>query len=866
MASKAQADVLALARSRFELAADAESEQRKREEDDLRFAAGEQWPDDVRAARGGQVVDGVPIPARPMLTVSKVDQPVQLVINQARNARLGIEIHPDSEDATDETAEVLQGLIRHIEVRSQADQARNWAFERSVKCGRGAYRVLKDYADDSGEDFDQELVIERILNQASVYLDPYAQKPDWSDGEWAFIGGFMPADRFKREFPDSLLAGQLNDTFAGVGDDAPRWMGEGPDGQPTVRVMEYWVVEREAAERVAYLDPRGALVSVWADEVPDDIPPEAIQQRREAERRTVKWFKLNGIEILDEQEWDGRYIPIIPVIGREQNIDGVRTFTGVIGPAKDAQRLLNYAISTAVETVALEPKAPFIGYEGQFEGHENAWAQANIRNFPYLEVKPTTLGGQPAPLPQRTQAGSQLGPSLALVQQASDYIQATTFVYDPSLGDSRGSRSGRAVMALQQQSDEGNSNYLDNLAQVSMMYEAKVLLDLIPRVYDRPGRVARILGRDDTPSRVILNAPFEMQGKTPVPAPPGGPPRPPMGGAPPGMGGPMRGPGPGARPPGPPPGPLGPPPGPLGPPGPVGPPPGGPPPPMGRPPGPPMGQPMGGPPGLGPMGPRRPRPKVRHYDLSVGRYTVTVSVGKAFQSRVSQAAEEMGQVLTTNPSLMPIIGDLYFKYRDFPGHEEIAERLKRLVPPQAIGPSPGEDGPDPEQLQQQLQQVQQQSGQMIEQLTEQLQTTQQQIQQDQVKVQGDIQLRQMTTQADMQEKQMELQARMQQAQMEIQSRQQIAQLQMESQLQIAQMRGAATSQDVGAKIAADDRDREDTQAHEMGIEGHKAVIADHAFEQGVREAERTESVARVADALLPTEGDTAVIVDIEEPR
>jgi hypothetical protein len=289
---------------------------------------------------------------------------------------------------------------------------------------------------------------------------------------------------------------------------------------------------------------------------------------------------------------------------------------------------------------------------------------------------------------------------------------------------------------------------------------------------------------------------------------------------------------------------------------------------MGRPPGPPMGQPpMGGPPGLGPMGPRRPRPnKVRTYDLSVGRYTVTVSVGKAFQSRVSQAAEEMGQVLTANPSLMPIIGDLYFKYRDFPGHEEIAERLKRLVPPEAIGPDPGDDGPDPEQLQQQLQQVQQQSGQMIEQLTEQLQTTQQQIQQDQVKVQGDLQLRQMTAQAAMQEKQMELQARMQQAQMEIQSRQQIAQLQMESQMQIAQMRGTYTSQDVDARIAADDRDREDTQAHEMGIEGHKAVIADHAFEQGVREAERTESVARAADALLQPEGDTAVIVDIEEPR
>ena len=785
--------ILTLAKARFDLVCEAESEQRKRETDDLKFDAGEQWPDDVKAARGGQVVDGVPVPARPMLTISKLDQPVQLVINQARNADLGINVHPNSEDASDDTAAVLQGLIRHIEVRSQADQARSWAFERAVKCGRGAYRILKNYVDDSGEDFDQELTIERILNQASVYLDPYAQRPDWSDGEWAFIGGFMPAERFKREFPKSALAGQMDDTFAGDGDYPPAWMGEDPDGQPTVRVMEYFVVEREPAERVAYRDPRGKVVTSWAEDMPADVPPDAILQRRDSERRSVMWYKLNGIEVLDQQEWDGRYIPIIPVIGREQNLDGVRRFVGIISPAKDAQRLFNYAVSTAVETVALEPKAPFIGYEGQFEGHEAAWAQANTRNFPYLQVKPTTIGGQPAPLPQRQMAGAQLGPSLALVQQASDYVQATTFVYDPSLGSASGSRSGRAVMALQQQSDAGNSNYLDNLAQVAMTYEAKVLLDLIPAVYDRPGRIARILGIDDAPQQVMLNAPFTMQAGAPVPVPPAGlSPQGPRGpqGIP-----PMS-------------------PSPMGP-------------PMG-----PQGQQMGpmGPQRGGPMPMRPPAPRVRQHDLKQGRYTVTVTVGKSWQSRVSQASDEMGQVLSANPGLMPIIGDLYFKYRDFPGHTEISERMKRMLPPQAQSPDTDE-GPDPQQLQMQLQQMQQQSGQMIEQLTQQLQQTQQQLQQDQAKVQGDLQARQMTMQAEMQAKQFELQARQQIAEMEMASRQQIAQMQIESQMQIAHMRGTFASQDAQAKILAADRDREDTQAHEVGMAGHAGVLSDYAAER-----------------------------------
>ena len=258
-------------------------------------------------------------------------------------------------------------------------------------------------------------------------------------------------------------------------------------------------------------------------------------------------------------------------------------------------------------------------------------------------------------------------------------------------------------------------------------------------------------------------------------------------------------------------------------------------------------------PGQGPM-PMRPRAKVKHHDLTVGRYTVTVTVGKSWQSRVSQGSDEMGQVLMANPGLMPVIGDLYFKYRDFPGHDEISERMKRMLPPQAKGPDDDSAAPDPAQLQMQLQQVQQQSGQMIEQLTQQLQQAQQALQQDQVKVQGELQAKQMLMQADMQAKQMELQAKMQQTQMEIQSRQQIAQLQVDSQMQIAQMRGQFASQDAQAKIAAADRDREDQQAHEMGMAGHNAVLADDALDRQSlemrfaeeRERDRVEDAAQSA--------------------
>jgi hypothetical protein len=757
--------VLQQARERFSVALAADQRQRERELDDLRFDAGDQWPDDVKAQRKGMVVDGVPVPSRPMLTINKLASPVSLVVNQQRNAHLGINVHPDSEDATDDVAEVLQGLIRHIEVRSNASMARTWAFERAVKCGRGYYRILKRYVDDSGQDFDQELVVERILNQSSVYLDPYAQQADWSDAQWAFIGGWMPADRFKQEFPNATLSASDDGFETGTGDTLPDWMSEDDEGRPLVRVLEYFVVTKTPAERVAYVDAAGALVACWADEVPASIPPEAIQQRRQAERRSVQWYKLTGTEILEQQDWDGQYIPIIPVIGQEQNVDGDRRFIGIINQAKDAQRLFNYSVSTAVETEALMPKAPFIGYEGQFEGHEAAWAQANTRNFPYLQVKPTTIGGQPAPLPQRNVAGANLSPALALVQQADSYIKATTSVYDPSLGNTSPARSGRAVLALQQQADQANSNYLDNLAQVSMLYEARILLDLIPKVYDRPGRIARILGEDDAPKKVMLNAPFVVDGR-------GQPRQAPM------------------------------PTGPM-----------------------PNGAPAPAPMALVPTPTKAGN--VKHYDLAIGRYSVTVNVGKSYQTRLQEGGDQVGQILQANPSLMPILGDIYFKFRDFPGHNEIAERLKKLAPPQLqLGKDAG-NGPSVAQLQGQLQQ----QGQMLEQLTQQLNQASEVIKQDQVK-----------TQAELQAKQMELQAKAQMAESEWQMRQQIAALQAETQLRLELLRAQSKQALQQQQVEANVQTREDAQAHDVMMAGVQAATRPVAHrepdgDEGVRESD-----------------------------
>jgi hypothetical protein len=96
----------------FKVVCDAEAGQRTRERDDLMFQVSEnQWDADVKKWRQGTATS----PARPMLSVSLLNQPMALIKNQAEAAELGVQIHSVSEAADPETAEVKQDLYRRIE-------------------------------------------------------------------------------------------------------------------------------------------------------------------------------------------------------------------------------------------------------------------------------------------------------------------------------------------------------------------------------------------------------------------------------------------------------------------------------------------------------------------------------------------------------------------------------------------------------------------------------------------------------------------------------------------------------------------------------------------------------------------------------
>ena len=492
-------DKMATMRHRLEMAQSAYSDSREDELDDLRFMAGSpdnqwQWPADVLATRGA--VQGQTINARPCLTINKLPQHVRMVTNEQRQNRPSGKVIPADDNADIQVAEVLNGVVRHIEYMSDADVAYDTACDNQVTYGEGYIRLLTEYCND--ETFDQDIRIGRVRNSFSVYMDPTIQDPCGADAEWCFITEDILKTEYERMFPDATPISTLYSQ--GVGDQGiSSWLQE-----DTIRIAEYFYKTYEPATLHLYPDNQTAYARTPQDKQLMALFGKPIRSRL-VQRSKVMWMKTNGFDVLDEREWPGKWIPVVRVIGNEWEVDGRMHISGLVRNAKDAQRMYNYWTSQEAEMLALAPKAPFIGYGGQFEGYEQQWKTANTTNWPYLEVNPdvTDGAGNVLPLPQR--APPPL-PQTGLIQAkmgAADDIKGTTGQYDASLGIGGNERSAKAIIAREKQGDVGTYHYVDNLAR-AVRHITRQIVDLIPKIYDTQ-RIARIIGVDGDVNMVKFN-------------------------------------------------------------------------------------------------------------------------------------------------------------------------------------------------------------------------------------------------------------------------------------------------------------------------------------------------------------------------
>lgn len=492
------AKLLSRIRKRFERCMQVEMENRRDALDDLKFKGGEQWPAAVAAQRN--------LDRRPMLTINKLPTFVRQVTNDQRQNRPAINVSPVGDKGDPEAAKMYRGVIRFWQRECSADIAYDTGFESAVSNGFGYWRTLTEW--DGPGSFEQTVVVKRVRNPFTVYLDPDSQEPDSADAKYGFVTEMQPRDEFESEYPDAQL---IPFTQAGVGDSYKEWA-----NKDAMRKVEYFEIVTKKKRLVELENGWTGFEDDLHEDVLEDLKKArtSIVRERESEVPEIKWYKATALEILDRGEWLGKWIPIVKVIGNELDIEGKVKLSGVIRDSKDPQRMYNYWRTMEAELVALAPKAPYIVEEGQIEGYEQQWKNANVKSYPYLQYKGTSVGGKQAPPPQRQAPVPIPEGAVNAAQGATQDMMAVTGIrWDANMTENRVDESGKAVMEKRRSADLGSFHFVDNLAR-SLRHQGNIFLDLIPKILTEK-QVITILREDDTEEQIQIdpNAPKAYEEK-----------------------------------------------------------------------------------------------------------------------------------------------------------------------------------------------------------------------------------------------------------------------------------------------------------------------------------------------------------------
>jgi len=488
--------IVAEAKRRFGSCQEWESTSRKLFWEDVKFANGDsdnqyQWP--------GSIYRNRDIEDRPCLTINKTRQHNLQIINDGRQNKSTVKIRPLGNEASYEAAEIFEGLVRHTEYISNAQDAYDTARKFQVEGGIGYWRIVTDYVGD--DSFDQEIYIRQIKDPSSVYLDKNISEKDGSDARYGFIFDDMSLEEYRLAYPDDKM---LSSTSTLGNTSTVGWI-----TSDTIRVAEYYRKTKKKDRLITFTDPNtGAKTVIRASKLPKEVSDAVIDdpatKHRVIDEDVVEWYLIAGEKIIDRAIWPGKYIPIVRIIGEETIIDGKLDRKGHTRNLKDPQRQYNYWTSASVEFAAMQSKTPWITPAKAIEGFETFWGNANRQNYAYLPYNHMDDTGEAIPAPTRQQPPSISPAYIEGMKISQQEMMMVSGQQQANFGEPGNEKSGKAINARQRQGENATYHFIDNEA-IGLRYTGKILIDLYPKIYDTENRVIKVIGEDGTETSVLID-------------------------------------------------------------------------------------------------------------------------------------------------------------------------------------------------------------------------------------------------------------------------------------------------------------------------------------------------------------------------
>ena len=468
---------------RFQESVMSEASQRENYLDDIKFVNGDQWPEEILAARGD----------RPHLVINEARKYADNVVNGARTNPPSMRAIPVGYGSSTELAETRNVILAHIQQVSGAPEVFLTALDNAVCGGYGYFRIRSKYLDD--EAMEQDLVLEKIPDSLSVVYDQNAKQLDYSDSRWCWIVNDMPEEVFKAEWPEASTIDWERPNTLGTKSMFFNF------SEKKVKVAEYYF--RWPVKKTITMFSDGSVYDTNTDYFKDNIKIHLeVQGIKPAKTRVIDsydiyWCIMNGVEILEPPKKEPTPdIPVIPVIGREKWINGKRVLSSLVRDSKDPARMLNYWVSNATEQVALQSEAPYITTAEAIAGYEDEWLEDGPQKFKRYntgEEKPTR------DMPAQLSSGLA-----AMIEMSKAQIPDVIGITPDKLGQPTNARSQSAIAERTQNSDVGPYVFIDHLLK-AVSRAGDVLNRRIPIFYDTH-RILTIMGQDGKPKTAEINS------------------------------------------------------------------------------------------------------------------------------------------------------------------------------------------------------------------------------------------------------------------------------------------------------------------------------------------------------------------------
>tara|TARA_R110000822_G_C15315769_1_gene493229 strand:- start:37 stop:2346 length:2310 start_codon:yes stop_codon:yes gene_type:complete len=429
---------------------------------------------------------------KPRYTFDLTTPIVNTIYDKIKKADFAGDVNPIGGNASKDNAEVLDGMVRNIQVISNAKHIYNSSAKSVVKGGLDGWQIVQKYIDD--DSFDQDLIIENVENFVDrVWFQSSAERQDRADADygWKFTG--FTKDEYEAKWPEGGASGLSSDLVNNAYFNKP----------DLIMVGEYYYIKEEPRELIMMSNG-----SVYEDDdeyeqIKDELIEMGITEvkRRTRMKREVYVRKLDASGWLDEpKETVFSYIPLIPAYGNYEIFENKSLYHGVVQKRMDPQRVFNYSLSREIEEGALAPRAKYWMTEKQVAGNMDTIQTLNTNADPVQIFTPD----ERLPGPPIQNGGAQINPGLRNVSQTtSELITQTAGIFASNLGDNPNAQSGIAIKRLQDKGDAGSSEYFSSM-EIAICHTMRILIKAIPKVY-LGEREVRILKEDATYDMVSLN-------------------------------------------------------------------------------------------------------------------------------------------------------------------------------------------------------------------------------------------------------------------------------------------------------------------------------------------------------------------------